>query len=248
MNPFRHRTASYTAEATGEGWRLAADGVALSTHRSYHQVVDAATAHDGRRRRIRAALLHLGAVVAALLILVPVVGGREIDNPDYPGARDLADRMEAAYRAVDAGDADLGSFTLEADGFTGGVFEVDRGGVVNDYNVLAGSHLGDCYVLRWVRFEVPFVGRLLPRFECEPGRPALNFSPSAWEAIAPNVTSRGGLEWFPVIPDPLRLAPWFFPLVLVLSVLVLQQSISLSMVFLRREPGRKVRVERVEPA
>jgi hypothetical protein len=218
----------------------------VSTPRSFHAAVDAAATHDRRRRRLRATVLHLAVIVAALAALIPVVSGREVDNPDYPGARALADRMEAAYRAVDAGTADIGSFTVEDDGFSGGVFEVDRAGVVNDYFVLAGSHLGDCFVLRWVRFEVPFVGRLLPRFDCVPSRPMLNFSPSAWEAIAPNVTSRSGLEWYPVVPDPLRLAPWFFPLTLVLGGLALQQAISLSVVHLRGGVLRKVPVERVE--
>jgi len=189
-------------------------------------------------------------VVAALagLLLIPVLTGREVNNPDYPLARDLADRMEAAYRGVDEGMAEVGSFTFEADGFQGAVFEVDRGGVVADYNVLAGSHGGDCYVVRWIRFEVPFVARLLPRYECVPGQPALNFSQSGFEAIAVNLSSSGPLEWQPVLPDPISLAPWFLPAVILLLVLILQQLVALSMLYLKRDPPRRIHVERIEPA
>jgi len=188
--------------------------------------------------------------VAALagLLLVPVLTGREVRNPDYPPARDLADRMEAAYREVDEGTTEVGSFTVEADGFQGAVFEVDRGGVVADYNVLAGSHGGDCYVIRWIRFEVPFVARLLPRYECVPGQPALNFSPSGFEEIAVNLFSSGPLEWQPVLPEPISLAPWLLPAVLFLLVLVLQQLVALSMLFLKPAPARRVQVERIESA
>jgi len=188
--------------------------------------------------------------VAALagLLLIPVMTGREVDNPDYPPARDLADRMEAAYREVDEGTAEVGSFTVEADGFEGAVLEVDRGGVVADYNVLAGSHGADCYVIRWIRFEVPFVARLLPRYECVPGQPALNFSPSGFEAIAVNLFSSGSLEWQPVLPDPISLAPWFLPAVLFLLVLGLQQLVALSVLYLKTDSPRRMHVERVEPA
>jgi len=176
--------------------------------------------------------------VAALagLLLIPVMTGREVDNPDYPPARDLADRMEAAYREVDEGTAEVGSFTVEADGFEGAV------------NVLAGSHGADCYVIRWIRFEVPFVARLLPRYECVPGQPALNFSPSGFEAIAVNLFSSGSLEWQPVLPDPISLAPWFLPAVLFLLVLGLQQLVALSVLYLKTDSPRRMHVERVEPA
>ena len=155
--------------------------------------------------------------------------------------------MEAAYRAVEEGVADVTDFSMAEDGVAGDVFEVDRGGTVANYNVLASTHGNQCYIIRWVRFEVPFVGRLLPRYSCEPGQPALNFHQSGWEAIAVNLFSNRPLEWQLVLPDPIELAPWFFPAALVLLVLLLQQSISLSMVFLKPTPIRKVDVERIDP-
>ena len=246
MNPFRPRPAAYTARRSPEGWVVSADGDPIAVVQKYHQAVDTAAVHHRRRRRTRATLAHLGVILMAVVALALVIETREVDNPSYPGARDLADRMEIAYRAVDAGEAAIGSFTLEGDGLSGGEFEVDVTGVVNDYNVLVGPYEDDCYVMRWVRFEVPFVGRLLPRFECVPGGATLNFSSTAWEAIAPNVTSSGGLEWFPVIPDPVRLAPWFFPGALVLLTLILQQSISISIIYLQAGPLQKVPMERIE--
>ena len=180
------------------------------------------------------------------LLLIPVMTTREIDNSSYPPARAFADRMEAAYREVDEGTAGIDSFDAEIDGFEGAVFEVDRGGVVADYNVLAGDHRGDCYVIRWVRFEVPFVARLLPRYECTPGQPALNFSPSGYEEIAVNLFTSHRLEWQPVLPDPISLAPWFFPAVLVLLVVVLQQLVALSVLYLKPGTPLRVTVERID--
>jgi len=186
-------------------------------------------------------------MVLAGLLLIPVMSGREVPNDDFPPARAFADGMEQAYRDVDAGEADISQYTVEGDGFGGDVFRVVRGGVENDYRVLVGDHRGDCYVIRWVRFEIPFVARLLPRYDCEPGQPALNFSPAGFEAIAINLSAGQPLNWEPVLPDQIRLAPWFFPAVLVLMLVVMQQMISLSLVFIRRGVVRqRVTVERVD--
>ncbi len=246
MRVFRHQTAGYQAVRTGHGWELHIDGEVVSSHGTFPQAVEAAGAHDRKRRRRRAAAQRITVVALAGLLLIPTLTEREVDNPAFPPARAFADRMEAAYRAVDAGSADIGSFTVESDGFEGAVFEVSRGGAVADYNVLVGSQGGDCYLIRWVRFEVPFVARLLSRYECVPGQPALNFSPSGYEAIAVNLSTTGALEWQPVIPDPVHLATWFFPAVMVLLVLLLQQTVSLSMLFLKPAAAQRVTVERVE--
>ncbi|MCB2224899.1 MAG: hypothetical protein KQH83_12085 [Actinobacteria bacterium] len=242
MPGFRHAVRPYRAIRFDEGWRLEIDGVPASTHRTFSDAAAAAGMDDRRRRRVRTVARHLLLIAVASALLVPVTLGREVDNPDYPPARAFADEMEAAYRAVDAG-ADIASVDGDV---AGGTFTVDRGGVVADYHVLTGSHDGDCYVLRWVRFEVPFVARLLPRYECVPGQPALSFSPSGFEAIAVNLQSSGPLNWEGVLPPTVALAPWFFPAMLVLLVLILQQLVAISMRFLKPEPVVKVPVERVE--
>lgn len=252
MRFLRFRRRTYRASRVGaKGWELTADGEQLSSHRSFREAVGAAEAHDQRRRRNREAVKHAVLMVVAGLLLIPTMGYREVDNDDFPPARAFADGMEEAYGDVDAGVADIAQYTVEEDGFGGGVFRVVRGGVENDYLLLVGDYRGDCYVIRWVRSKVPFVARLLPRYDCEPGQPALNFAPSGFEAIAINLSAGKPLNWEPVLPDQIRLAPWFFPAVFVVMLVVMQQMISLSLVFIRRGVFRKaVPVERVdkEPA
>ncbi|MBU1865267.1 MAG: hypothetical protein KKE89_02535 [Actinobacteria bacterium] len=247
MGALRHHPAEYAADRTAAGWELRADGRLISAHRTFSKAVDAAGSHDRDRRRNRAVVQRIVVVALAGVLLIPVLTKREVDNPAYPPARALADRMEAAYRAVDGGMADIESFDAAADGFSGAVFEVSRAGVTADYNVLAGRNESDCYLIRWVRFEVPFVARLLPRYECVPGQPMLNFSPSAYEAIAVNLATNRPLEWQPVLPDPIDLAPWFFPAMILLLVGLLQQMITLSMLYLKPTPPTPVTVQRVEP-
>jgi hypothetical protein len=243
MAPRRYRAV----RLEGSTWSLEVDGAAVSTHSGYRDAVRAAEADDLRRRRLGAVLLRVSLIAAAGLLLIPVMVWREIPNDAYPPAREFADRMEAAYRDVDAGRVDIGSFTVDEDGFVGDLRTLDRGGVVADYRLLIGEHDGDCYLIRWVRFEVPFVARLLPRYECAPGSPPYNPSPSAYEAIAVNLTNQPPLNWVPVLPDEQALAGWFFPAVIVLLAGIIQQLVSLSLVFLKGPRPRPVRVERVEP-
>jgi hypothetical protein len=183
---------------------------------------------------------------AAGILLIPVTLLREMDDPDHPPARQFADRMEAAFGSVDDGAAEAASFTVEEDGFAGAVINVDIGEREADHNLLVGEHSGDCCVLRWVRFEVPFVARLLPRYECEPGSPAMSFDGARFEARAVNLFSDRPLNWREVLPARVSLAPWFFPAMVVLLFLMLHQAVSLSLVFLRGVPRRAVEVERVE--
>jgi hypothetical protein len=227
-------------------WELQVDGATVSSHAGYRDAVRAAEADALHRRRRRAALLRVGLIAAAGLLLIPATVWREVPNDAFPPAREYADGMEAAYRAVDTGAADIGSFSAAEDGFTGDVRTIDRGGVTADYRLLIGEQAGDCYLIRWVRFEVPFVARLLPRYECAPGDPAYSFSPSGFEAIAVNITSRPPLNWEPVLPPEVALVWWFFPAMILLLGTIIQQAVSLSMVFLRDPGGGAVGVERVE--
>ena len=243
MNPFRRTASTYRAVLTDGGWELRVDDAAVSIHKTFSEAVEAATTHDRIRLRRRVAMNRIAVVAVAALLLVPVVSGREVANPDHPPARAFADQMEAAYRAVDDG-TPIESVTGE--GISGAVLTVDRGGVSSDYNVLAGTHQGDCYVIRWVRFEVPFVAKLLPRFECAPGAATVNFSPSAFEVIAVNLSSTGPLNWDPVVPPEVDLAPWFFPLTILLAALIFHQLVGLSLAYLRPPAASAVEVERID--
>ena len=189
---------------------------------------------------------HTLILAAAFLMLAPVLIFREVANPDYGPARDFADQIERAYRALNAGEAMITDFSIDSDGFEGGVFEIDRGGVVADYLVLTGEHEGDCYVVRWRRDNVPFVARLLPRHPCVPGDQTLSFNPADFEALGSNTSADGPLGWVRVLPPETQIATWVLPAVIVLIYIVLQQLVSLSLVFIRGIPPRPVSVERID--
>ena len=186
---FRHRPTEYAAERTREGWDLRADGRTISVHRTFSKAVDAAGAHDRNRRRIRAvAATGSWWWCCAGLLLFPSLALREVDNPAYPPARAVADRMEAAYRAVDRGTADIEFFDATTTASRGAVssclaaewlptttcWRVPRGRLLSDpLGPLRGAVRG------------PPVAPLRVR----PRPAALNFSPSAYEAIAVNLVT-----------------------------------------------------------
>lgn len=243
----RRRDHDYRAVRRGSRrWDLEVDGHVESSYPGFREAERAAAAHDRRSRTRVAVLRHLLVLMVVVAVAVPAVLLREVSNPDYGPARGFADRMEAAYRSIDSGETVIGDYSVEVHGFEGGVFEVDRGGVVADYLVLTGAYREDCYVLRWVRGEVPFVARLLPGYPCVPGDRTLSFNPAGFEAIAVNLSSEAPLRWEPVLPPEVKLATWFLPAALVLLFVVMQQLVGLSLVFIRGVPTAAVRVERIE--
>jgi hypothetical protein len=245
----RRRQPAFRAVRNPDGsWDLHAGTAVVPGFAGYRDAVREAESRDRRRRKTRAVAIRLALVAASLLLLVPVVVLREKANPEYQPARAFADRMEEAYRRVDAGIAEATGFTVDEHGFTGAIMASIRGGVEAEYRLLIGAHRGDCYLIRWVRFEVPFVARLLPRYECEPGPSAMSFAPSGFEAIAVNLYSGQPLVWGAVLPSPVVLRTWFFPAALILLGIAVWVLVGISLVALRGVPIMKVPVERVEPA
>ena len=245
----RRRQPAFRAVRNPDGsWDLHAGSAVVPGLAGYRDAVREAENRDRSRRKVRAVAIRLAVVAASLLLLVPVVMLRENANPEYPDARAFADRMEESYRRVDAGIAEVTGFTVEEHGFTGAIMASSRGGVATEYRLLIGAHRGDCYLIRWVRFEVPFVARLLPRYECEPGPPAMSFAPSGYEAIAVNLYSGRPLVWDAVLPPPVVLRTWFFPAALVLLGIAVWVLVGISLVALRGAPTMKVPVERVDPS
>ncbi len=242
----RRRDGSYRAvRVEAQRWELRVDGVDRSSHQGFRAAELAAASID-RRSRTRSSLLrHTLILAAAFLLLAPVLIFREVTNPDYGPARDFADQIERAYGALNAGEAAITDFSLEADGFEGGVFEIDRGGVVADYLVLTGEHEGDCYLVRWRQNNVPFVARLLPRYPCIPGDQTLSFNPAEFEALGSNTSADGPLGWARVLPPETQIATWVLPAVIVLIYIMLQQLVSLSLVLIRGIPPRRVNVEQI---
>jgi len=243
----QRRDRAYRAiRVEAQRWELRVGGAPHSSHDGFRHAERAAAAIDRRSRKRRALVRHTLILAAASLVLTPVMLFREVANPDYAPAREFADHLETAYLAINAGEAEIADFSLSSDGIQGGLFEVDRGGVVADYSVLIGEHEGDCYVLRWRQGRVPFVARLLPRHPCAPGDPALSFDPAGFEALGNNTNVDGPLDWGRVLPQEVQTATWVIPAVIALLYIVLQQIISLSLVLIRGVPARRVDVERID--
>jgi hypothetical protein len=243
----RGRDHTYRAiRVESRRWELRVDGSLHSSHDGFRNAEQAAAAIDRRDRKRRAVVRHTLILVGAFLVLTPVLVFREVANPAHAPAREFADHLETAYRAINAGEAEITDFSLGSDGIQGGLFEVDRGGVVADYSVLTGEHEGDCYVVRWRQGRVPFVARLLPRHPCAPGDPALSFDPAGFEALGHNTNLDGPLEWGRVLPAEVQTATWVLPAVIALLYVVLQQTVSLSLVSIRGVPARRVNVERID--
>jgi hypothetical protein len=189
---------------------------------------------------------HILILAAASLLLAPVLIFREVANPAYEPARTFADRMEHAYRAVNAEEAEITDFAISKDGFEGGLFTIDRGGVVADYRLLVGVFEDDCYLVRWRQGRAPFVARLLPRYPCAAGDPALSFDPAGFEAVAINTSAEDPPSWEGVLPAQIQIATWVLPAVIALLYIVLRQLVSLSLVFIRGVPTRPVDVELID--
>jgi len=242
----RGRDRTYRAvRVDDQRWELRVDGAYHSSHNGFRDAERVAAAIDRRSRTKMAVVRHTLILAAASLVLMPVLLFREVANPAYGPARTFADHIEGAYRAVNAGEAEVTDFSLISDGFEGGVFTIDRGGVVADYQVLTGEHEGDCYVVRWRQGRVPFVARLLPRYPCALGEPALSFNPAEFEALAHNTSGNSPLDWDPVLPPQIKIATWVWPAAIALFYVVLQQLVSLSLVFIRGVPRRPMNVERI---
>jgi hypothetical protein len=243
----RRRDRTYRAvRVDAQRWELQVDDAHHSCHEGFRDAERAAAVVDRTSLKRRAVARHTLVLTFAILVLTPVLIFRERANPDYAPARAFADHMEDAYRAINAGEASITDFSLSLDGFEGDAFVVDRGGVVADYQVLTGEHEGDCYLVRWRQGRVPFVARLLPRYPCAPGDPALSFDPATFEALASNTRADGPLDWVRVLPPEIELAPWILPAVIALLYIVLQRLVSMSLVAIRGSPARRVNVERID--
>ncbi|MEA1903912.1 MAG: hypothetical protein U9N56_10330 [Actinomycetota bacterium] len=124
----------------------------------------------------------------------------DVANADYPEARDIADRIHAAWRSIDSGGADPEEAAAAA-GLRVHTFEVDG----QPSMILTHSEptsAGSCYALRFGPKILSEVGILAePTSGCAPQ--------------APGIFERGG-SWSEVLPSERITPPWFVPLVVLL--------------------------------
>lgn len=166
-------------------------------------------AGDPRLRGRNRSLLRDGIVLLLVVVALGVTWVvREVPNEEYPPALEMAQRLDATFRAVRAGELDVGTEPeTVAPGLTAARFERRT---LDDRWVLTGQVGSDCYVLWWkdgVRTTLS-----LPYWApCEPSVDAMSSRPGTYERIGRSLDETAGTEaWEGVLPEVVRLRGWFF--------------------------------------
>lgn len=228
-------------------WELLKDGIRHSLYRTASAARNAADRVEGLRR-LHFLLFRNGVVIVLVGLGIGVAAGfRTIPNPDYAPASAHADRMEAAYLAVVAGEEGLSGFRLESHGFVGAIvdgppaFAIETGEPTDEparpvrISALIGELSGTCYSVRWEEPERPVTGILRPEFPCMPNSDAARSS--SYSRVASS-SQPGVLRWDPLLPVPQVQASWFFPVVLVLLGAGLWSAVGITLALLSHRSGR----------
>jgi hypothetical protein len=153
------------------------------------------------KRHFARDLVLIGGIIGVMLLLVPFA---DVATAEYPEARALADRLNAAYQSVWQGDASLEAAAI-ADGLR--VYEFP----VEDRTISVLTHPqptadGTCYGLRTGGGLATDAVRFAPTDGCVPlGR-------SAFESVG---------AWGDVLPSERMTTVWFVPALLILLGCVL---------------------------
>ena len=228
-------------------WELLTDGIRHSLHRTGSAARSAAVRVESSRR-LRLKLFRNGVVVLLIGFGIGLAAGfRTVPNPDYAPARALADRLEAAYLAVVAGDEDLSGFRLESHGFVGAsidgppAFAIETGEPTDEparpvrISVLIGELSGTCYSVRWDDPDRPVTGVLRPEYPCTPTSDVGERSSYIRDASS---TQPGAVQWYPLLPVPQVQASWFFPVVLLLLGAGLWSAVGITLALHSHRSGR----------
>lgn len=154
----------------------------------------------GLRRKLVVTLTVAGVF---LLGLGAALAGRTEPNPAYPPARAIADQLDQARLAVEAGELEIDQVGEQFDGIQGASFT--HGGRIK--LGLAGVFDGDCYGMVW-RFGQS-VGGVVIRSDyvtCQPD-PSLIDQPDPPGLVAEPLRP----AWKFALPDVDRQQAWFIP-------------------------------------
>ncbi len=158
----------------------------------------------GFRRRLVRHLLFAG---ISLTVLLLALAQRTEPNPDYPPARAIADRFDAARLAVEAGEVDIEQVGTAFAGVAGGAFEHAGGARLG----LAGIFDGRCYGLVWrPGFEPGGVAIRDNYVTCAPDS-SLIVQPDTPGLVAEVMWP----TWENVLPDQNRSPVWFLPVFII---------------------------------
>lgn len=198
-------------------WRLRAGHRRQSEHRTASAAKAAARRLENRRRR-NAKLHWVGAQLVIVAVLAGAMGFVRFEtNPARAEAESLAVAMEAAWRAVDSGAADVHEF---ADVVRGAVVPLPNG---VDLSVLLGQAGGECYVLYWHPATIRRGRVMTDGWECEPSPRLVSPNEHAYTRWAPRTSwhfpsIQGRFDWEALYPDETRQRGWYFPAMIALAV------------------------------
>ena len=148
------------------------------------------------KRRFVLDLVLIGAMIAVVLLLVPFA---DVPNAEYPEARALADRFDAAYASVWRGDTSLEA-AAAADGLSVYQFPFEE----RTISVLTHPQPtanGTCYGLKTGGGQATVAVKFVPTNGCVPqGR-------SAFEKVG---------SWSDVLPSERLTTVWFVPALVIL--------------------------------
>lgn len=161
------------------------------------------------------------AVIAVTTVAAIAIGTfADVANPDYPPARSLADRLDAAWRAIDAGAAP--DDAAAAEGLRAHILDSPRGQQTILTHPEPASD-GRCYALTFGTGVVTVAGTLrAPAPGCTPTPPVL-------------FEVRG--TWSEVLPSPRTTPAWFVPVLTVLFAVALYAVTDIVLTLLMRRAG-----------
>ncbi len=228
----------YRIERLGSArWQLRMAGRVRSEHARASEALARARRLERTRRRNRSILANLSVAVAAPAVFLVLLPLRMVTNDAYPPARAFVERLETLYESVDSGQISSLEVAGSDAAFTGASLTVtsplDLGGgpSARNYEVLVGSHAGDCYVVAWVPGRGPFIGVLSPAFPCIPAErlTQVGLYERSWSAIA----AESEIIWDAILPPAKTLARWFIPVVFVVIALVLEGCVGCTLALMR---------------
>jgi len=225
-------------------WQLQVAGRNRSEHSRASEALAMARRTEGLRRRNLSVLRNSLVAVLALATFLVLLPLRLVANDAYPPARAFVERLETLYGSVRSGEITIIQATELDDEFNGAAFTVmsplDLGGgrVTRDYEMLLGSHGGECYVVHWQPGRGPFFGVLGPATSCEPAEELTQST--LYLRFRSELTPESEIGWDTILPPAEVQAGWFLPMVFGAMILILQGSVGITLALIRYSRAPKL--------
>jgi hypothetical protein len=225
------------------GWRLYVSGRPAG-HFARASSARMAAARVERRRRRRHRLAARGALIAALVAVIAVLGAtRMTDNPARRDAAALAAEIETAHTAIRAGAPPASVVSSRVDA---AIVDIPRGDPVV---MISGEAAGRCYVMYWNERRGPVARWLVDGLPCRPDAAAATSAHNVYHAQTP--AAAGHLPWFndafdfdDILPPEQRQQPWTLPAMLAAATAALIATVDATKLMLGVEPADRRRSQK----